>query len=440
MKICVCLAKNLATSGVFRDGSAMVAKTPREIALRTLRRWEQGDTHASTLLSGALSLLKGRDRALCQELVYGVIRQRGALDWLVEQRTDGRRQPALVQMLLRLGLYQIFWLDRVPDHAVVNEAVALSRRCDIGRATGFINAVLRQSLREADAMRASLETLRETHPAIAYSHPDWLVRRWQAQWGKADTISLLEWNNQPADNYIRLNTLRSSSPEHEGELMQFDWTRKSIRRLFANSIPTMLPGFAEGAFYIQDPSTLLAVDMLNPRPGEAILDLCAAPGGKATAIAARMENDGRVVATDIREDRLKQLRENCDRLGTDCVEVMPLGADVRELFDSVLADVPCSNTGVMRRRVDLRWRLQPRDIQATTKLQCEILRRAARNVRPDGLLIYSTCSLEPEENEQIVKSFLERNRAFRLETERTLLPWRDGVDGAYAAALRLAPA
>ena len=201
-----------------------------------------------------------------------------------------------------------------------------------------------------------------------------------------------------------------------------------------------MPGFAEGAFYIQDPSTLLAVDMLNPRPGEAILDLCAAPGGKVTAIAARMKNDGRVVATDIREDRLNQLRENCDRLGTDCVEVMPLGADVRELFDRVLADVPCSNTGVMRRRVDLRWRLQPRDIQATTKLQCEILRRAVRNVKPDGLLIYSTCSLEPEENEQMVKAFLERNRAFRLEAERVLLPWRDGVDGAYAAALRLAPA
>ncbi|SVE17144.1 uncharacterized protein METZ01_LOCUS469998, partial [marine metagenome] len=178
----------------------MVAQTPREIALRTLRRWEQGDTHAATLLSGALSTLKRRDRALCQELVYGVIRQRGALDWLIEQRTDGRRQPALVQMLLRLGHYQIFWLDRVPGHAVVNETVALAHRCDIGRATGFINAVLRQSLREADAMWASLGALRETHPAIAYSHPDWLVRRWQAQWGKANSIALLEWNNQPTDN------------------------------------------------------------------------------------------------------------------------------------------------------------------------------------------------------------------------------------------------
>ncbi len=418
----------------------MAAKTPREIALRTLRRWEQGDTHAATLLSGALPALEGRDRALCQELVYGVIRWRAALDWLIEQRTDGRRQPSLVKALLRLGLYQIFWLDRVPGHAAVNETVALAHRCDVGRAIGFINAVLRQSLREADAMRSALEALRETHPAIAHSQPDWLVRRWQAQWGKTDTIALLEWNNQPADNYIRLNCIRPHSPKPEGEPVKFEWAKKSIRRLSPNSIPTTLPGFAEGAFYIQDPSTLLAVDMLNPRPGEAVLDLCAAPGGKTTAIAARMKNDGRVVATDIREDRLKQLRENCARLGTDCVEVMQLGTDVREKFDRVLADVPCSNTGVMRRRVDLRWRLQPRDLQATTKIQCEILRQAARNVKPGGLLVYSTCSLEPEENEQMVKAFLERNRAFDLETERALLPWRDGVDGAYAAALRLAPA
>ncbi|SVE46576.1 uncharacterized protein METZ01_LOCUS499430, partial [marine metagenome] len=234
------------------------------------------------------------------------------------------------------------------------------------------------------------------------------------QWGKPGAIALLEWNNQPADNYIRLNYLRPHSPEPEGEPVKFDWAKKSIRRLSPNSTPATLPGFAEGAFYIQDPGTLLAVDMLNPRPGEAVLDLCAAPGGKTTAIAACMKNDGRVVATDIREDRLKQLRENCERLGADCVEVMPLGTDVREKFDRVLVDVPCSNTGVMRRRVDLRWRLQPRDLQATTKIQREILRQAARNVKPGGLLVYSTCSLEPEENEQMVKTFLERNRAFAI--------------------------
>jgi len=440
VKICACPAKNLATGGVFRDGSPMIAKTPREIALHTLRRWEQGDTHAATLLSGALPALEGRNRALCQELVYGVIRQCAALDWLIEERTDGRKQPSLVQMLLRLGIYQIFWLDRVPGHAAVNETVALAHRCDVGRATGFINAVLRQSLRETDTMRAALEALRETHPAIVYSHPDWLVRRWQAQWGRPDAITLLKWNNQPADNYIRLNSLRPHLSKPEGEPIKFDWAKKSIRCLAPNSIPATLPGFAEGAFYIQDPSTLLAVDMLNPRPGEAVLDLCAAPGGKTTAIAAHMKNDGRVVATDIREDRLKQLRENCKRLGADCVEVMPLGTDVREKFDRVLADVPCSNTGVMRRRVDLRWRLQPRDLQAVVKIQREILRRAARNVKPGGLLVYSTCSLEPEENEQIVKAFLERNGAFGLEAERALLPWHDGVDGAYVAALRLAPA
>ena len=416
----------------------MTAQTPREIALRTLRRWEKGQAHADTLLASALPALAGRDRALCQELVCGVIRQKAALDWLIEQRTSNRRQAALVQTLLRLGLYQLFWLDRIPGHAAVNETVAIARRCDLGRAAGFINAVLRQSLREAEALRAALKTLRETQPAIAHSHPDWLVRRWQAQWGHADTEALLEWNNRPAENFLRPNPLRPDAPKPKGDPVTFDWLPQTLVR--ANGAPTELPGFNEGAFYIQDPSTLLAVALLNPLPGESILDRCAAPGGKATAIAARMKNEGRVVATDIRADRLKRLRENCDRLGADCVEILSVGTNVRELFDRVLLDVPCSNTGVMRRRVDLRWRLQPRDLMATQKLQRELLKNTIRNVRPGGLLVYSTCSLEPEENEQIVQDFLKKNAAFKLVAEQSLLPWKDGVDGAYVAALRLLPA
>ena len=430
--------KSLVTGGAFGKGNAMAAQTPREIALRVLRRWEQGEAHAETLLSGALPVLSGPDRGLCQELVYGVIRQRAALDWLIEQRTGGRRQAALVQILLRLGLYQIFWLDRIPSHAAVNEAVALARRCDLGRATGFINAALRQSLREADTLRASLQALCETQPAIAYSHPDWLVRRWQDQWGWDNAAALMEWNNRPAETYLRLNMLRPVPSTPAGEAVELDWAPCPVLR--AGGVPAELPGFAAGAFYIQDPSTLLAVQMLDPQPGESILDSCAAPGGKATAIAAQIQNQGRVVAADIREDRLERLRENRDRLGASCIEILPAGSDIREKFDRVLLDVPCSNTGVMRRRVDLRWRLEPRDLRATRNLQRDILKKSVRNLKPDGLLVYSTCSLEPEENEQAVQAFLKKNPGFELVAERALRPWQDGVDGAYAAALRLLPA
>ncbi|MBH40400.1 MAG: 16S rRNA (cytosine(967)-C(5))-methyltransferase [Chloroflexi bacterium] len=424
--------KMLACSGASPDSSAMPAPRPREIALRLLRRWESGQTHADTLLAEALPSLPPRERPLCQELFLGAIRRRATLDWLIDLRTNGRRQPALVQSLLRLGLYQIFWLDRVPNHAAVNETVNLARQCDIGRASGFINAVLRNSLREEAETRHQLAGLRETHPAIAHSHPDWLVRRWQARWGDTDASTLLDWNNRPAQTHARRNTLYETS---EADWIQFDWAHEQF--LTHDGPANTLPGFEDGAFYIQDPSTLLAVELLNPQPDESLLDLCAAPGGKTTAIAARMQNTGHLVASDIREDRLQRLRENCKRLGADCVEVMPAGTDVREKFDGVLLDVPCTNTGVMRRRVDLRWRLQPHDLQATMKTQRELLMQAARNVTPGGRLVYSTCSLEPEENSEMTREFLTRHPAFVMEKERDLLPFRDGVDGAYATVMRL---
>lgn len=414
----------------------MAAPTPREIALRILRRWERGEAYVDTLLYRELPTITGRDRLLCQELVYGIVRRRGTLDWLIEQFTSGRRQPALVQMILRIGIYQIFWLDRVPGHAAVNETVALARKCDIGTASGFVNAVLRNSLRKESALRKQLEELKQSNPSIAHSHPDWLLRRWQAQWGEAEATQLLEWNNCKPQNFARINSLRNP-PDTAYKSTSFNWATENFLRF--DGAAELLPGFSEGNFYIQDPSTLLAVELLNPKPGETVLDFCASPGGKTTAIAARMKNGGRIVATDIHEDRLTRLRENCKRLGADCVEVMPHGTYVRERFDSVLIDVPCSNTGVMRRRVDLRWRLQPHDLKSAVKTQRDILLKAALNVKPGGLLVYSTCSLEAEENTEQVENFLSTRNDFKLETERALLPFRDEVDGAYVAALRSTP-
>jgi len=205
----------------------------------------------------------------------------------------------------------------------------------------------------------------------------------------------------------------------------------------------MLPSFKDGWFYVQDPSTLLAVRELGAKPGESVLDLCAAPGGKTAFIAELMENRGRITAQDREPDRLELIRENCARLGVTCVEasIAPMGiiAKPSKRFDRVLVDAPCSNTGVMRRRVDLRWRIRPEEIERLSTAQLELLRQAAPRVKPGGILVYSTCSLEPEENGAVVKQFLAEHPDFTLEQERELTPFADGVDGAYVARLRAGP-
>ena len=201
-----------------------------------------------------------------------------------------------------------------------------------------------------------------------------------------------------------------------------------------------LRSFQQGLFYIQDPSTLLAVAELDPQPGESVLDLCAAPGGKTTYIAQRMQNRGRITAQDSQPERLELIRENCARLGVTCVEasVAPGGvlANPAKKFDRILVDAPCSNTGVMRRRIDLRWRIQPEEIERLRTEQLAILTQAAPRLKPGGTLVYSTCSLEPEENTEVVKQFIAAHPQFKLEQERELLPFADAVDGAYVARMR----
>jgi 16S rRNA (cytosine967-C5)-methyltransferase len=201
-----------------------------------------------------------------------------------------------------------------------------------------------------------------------------------------------------------------------------------------------LPTFQKGFFYVQDPSTLLAVTAVDPQPGERVLDLCAAPGGKTVYMAQRMQNRGRIVAQDLQPQRLALVKENCQRLGVTCVEttLTPDSPAVNPAapFDRVLVDAPCSNTGVLRRRVDLRWRVRQEELGRLQSGQLDLLRRAARQLKPGGRLVYSTCSLEPEENRQTVESFLAEHPHFALEAERDLLPFRDGVDGAYVASLR----
>jgi 16S rRNA (cytosine967-C5)-methyltransferase len=433
---------------------------PREIAARVLgRRGEREFTEE--LLDRALGDLpmQTADRRLCMELVYGVVRWQAALDWLISQKTANRTQKPALQNLLRLGLYQIFWLERVPDHAAVNVTVELAKRLGFGPQAGFVNALLRGYLRAADATRVLLADLKRTQPAIAFSHPDWLVRRWQARWGDSRTTELLAWNNTPPKTFARVNTLKADAatllPMWREENVEYDFVRRDwfdenlVFELKSHPPLEHLVSFQKGLFYIQDPSTLLAVQQLSPRPGESVLDLCAAPGGKLTFIAQLVENKGRLIAHDTSAGRLKLVTENCARLGISCVETVATGGNSGDLlavssvtgisqFDKVLLDAPCSNTGVMRRRVDLRYRVTEREIERLKTVQLEVIRAAVRFLKPGGTLVYSTCSLEPEENEQVLKVLLAEDPWLKLVSQRELTPFSDEVDGAFVGALQRA--
>ena len=427
----------------------MPNQKPREIAAEVLLRRERGPDFVENLLDAALAQarLAPADRGLCQELVYGAVRWQGTLDWLIVRKAPGRTQKPLLQVVLRLGLYQMFWLGRIPDHAAVHESVETAKRLGCGPQAGFLNAVLRGYARERDETIALLAALKTKDPASGWSHPQWLWERWAKHCGTEPATRLLEWNNSPPPTYARVNTLRTTAAaladswRAEGVAFTpcaWDWTGDDlVFRLDSHPSLADLPSFRAGGFYIQDPSTLLAVQLLEPQPGEEILDLCAAPGGKTTFLAQRMGNQGTIVATDAHADRLALIEQNCRRLGVTCARTLLAGElPGAQTFDRILLDAPCSNTGVLRRRVELRWRLQSAELVRLAAAQTRLLEQAATRLKPGGTLVYSTCSLEPEENHAVVAHFLAAHSGFRLDAERHLTPFADGVDGAYVARLR----
>ena len=430
----------------------MLCLNPRQIAVQVLQQYWDGADYIENLLANALQTdaLKPADRRFAQELTYGVIRWQATLDWLIERKTGHRLQKPIVHILLRLGLYQMFWLDRVPDHAIVDESVNLAKRMGCQANAGFLNAVLRGYARERDLTNELLADLKKRHPHLAWSHPQWLYERWLKRWGPGQTEALLAWNNSPAVVIARVNSLKTDAARlmelWQQESVTFqpvacDWAPdNTLFRLDSHPSLKNLPSFIQGYFYIQDASTLLAVRMLELEAGLRVLDLCAAPGGKTTYIAQQMGNQGQVLACDSDPKRLPLIIENCSRLGVTCVQTSPISvlADGKSAtqFDRILVDAPCSNTGVLRRRIELRWRLRPEEITRLQANQERILEQTASLLKPGGLLVYSTCSLEPEENLEVIAHFLAANPGFKLEGERTLLPFKEGVDGAYAAQLR----
>jgi 16S rRNA (cytosine967-C5)-methyltransferase len=407
----------------------MAMTNPRSSCVKALIEWEATRRQADAVLHEVL--VRGNhsmvDRAFFNEMFYGVIRNLRMLDWVIAQLRE-ENISLQTRQVLRLGLYQIFKM-RVPDHATVNETVSLA-----GRARPLVNAVLRRAIRE----RKSLESaLAKAAPAIRLSHPEFLFARWEKHFGRRDAIWLCEWDNSPATMYVRANMLKITAGELHRATPDAEPMPFHPLALRVEQVPFLW--IANGLCYVQDPSTLVACDLLAPQPGEDVLDACAAPGGKTTYLAQLMADQGTIVACDSSALRLARLTENVDRLGVTntIIEqedwIAPGGMASQRTYDAILLDAPCTNTGVLRRRADARWRLTSEDYLKMQNIQITMLANLAPLLNPGGRLVYSTCSIEPEENEEVVRLARERIPELEFVEARQSLPFRDAVDGAFAA-------
>ncbi|MCX6338792.1 MAG: 16S rRNA (cytosine(967)-C(5))-methyltransferase RsmB [Candidatus Aureabacteria bacterium] len=427
--------------------------TAREAAFRVLRGALRSDVFVSELLDREfrLSALPLEDRRLATELAYGCLRRRGTLDAVIE-RCAGRGMREItpgIDDILRLGVYQLLYLDRVPAYAAVDETVELAKRFGPKGSEKFVNAVLRRAQRsQREIAPLAGEGSPASSLAAAHSHPLWLVERWLARWGRVEVEALCVANNTAPPFTVRVNRVRISRDELMTRL-----ARESARAVPHGGHPLALDieelpcplrdlaSFREGLFQVQDVSGMRVVDLLGPRARERIADLCAGPGGKATGIAEAMGDEGEVICVELRGRKAGMISENAKRLGLNCITVV-IGDALRagtsidtQPVDRVLVDAPCSNTGVLRRRPEARWRVSENDIGRLAGRQVALLTAGAAVVRRGGILVYSTCSIEPEENEKVVERFLQEFPAFGIEDQISLYPHRSGCDGGYAARL-----
>lgn len=418
----------------------MADLSARALALVALQEWRRGQQFADAILAHRLKAtdLAAADRAFATELFYGLLRNLTLLDFWIDTLRSGRLDQD-ARDLLRLGIYQLLLL-RTPEHAAVFETVELAG----ARTRSLVNAVLRSALRRKEEL---VEKANAAALSIRASHPQFLLDRWEQSFGIENTIALCEWNNQPAPIYARINRLKISVEE----FLEQVGSARCADRTPQRGIPAEenfvrlknIPGeaLAAGHCYIQDPSTAAACRLLDPKPGDRILDACAAPGGKTAFLAELIKNNGFILACDRDAGRMRTLQDNLERLGVGTAQCVQHdwasgGSPPNDIsFDRILVDAPCSNTGVMRRRVDLRGRLTAKDFLRMQEEQLRILRGTVPLLKTEGVLVYSTCSVEPEENEEVVRLIMEEFPFLKLLEQVSLLPFRDGFDGAFAAKL-----
>lgn len=423
------------------------ATAARRCAHRLLRRvFEEGAFADRAFRAEAERAgLEQRDRAFAQRLAYGAIQRRATLDHLLDSLSD-RPIEAIdppLQNALRLGLFELLFLDSVPDRAAVDQAVELAKEGGRG-AAGFANAVMRRASREA---RGRLEALGDATPAEAallHSHPDWIARLWWDHLGPEEARALLARDNEPAEVAVRANELATRPEELLARLERAGASPRPVPdppEAIVLEAPFDVQGsepFAAGLMTPQSRASMRVARALGPRPGERVLDLCAAPGAKTTHLAALMGGEGELVAVERDAGRSAELRENCRRMRCEWVEVRT--ADAREPvpgapFDRVLLDPPCSDLRTLQSRPDARWRKGPDQVRELAALQSELLAAAADQVKPGGTLVYSTCTISPRENEGVVDALLAERSGIAADEVVRLLPHRQGSAGFFIARL-----
>lgn len=439
---------------------------PRGIAVKILNRVERTDSYLDKVLDSELKSpdLPDVDKGLLTEIVHGVLRWQNRLDWVLNGFSHGNfaKSEINVKNTLRVALYQILFLDRIPHPAAVNEGVEFIKRIRGEKPAGLVNAVLRNIIRNIEGIRypPPADDLVQ-YLSVYYSHPHWMVKRWLNRFGEEDVKKLLTAGNERPTLSLRINKLKGEPGQflHQLEQQGIPYTGSSHVDYFVKVKSLSRIGdmglFRGGMFTIQDESAALPCLLLSPKPGERVLDLCSAPGGKTTNIAEIMKNEGEVVAIDKYEVKLNQVRASCERLGLRNVTFLAADSSTLEIepADRVLLDAPCSGLGVLAKKPDIKWKRDVSDLMQLTRIQAAMIDNAARLVKPGVVLVYSTCTMEPEENQDIVKGFLARHPDFHLESAAAYVshdlvspegfvetfPHRHAMDGSFAARLVHSP-
>jgi 16S rRNA (cytosine967-C5)-methyltransferase len=417
---------------------------PRQLAFTALRDVHKG-AYADVALDRVLQKvnLPDNNRRLVTELIYGSVRRQRTLDTLIDQlaQKKSHQQPKDLRTVLHLGLYQLRYQERIPASAAVNTTVQLAKENGFAGLTGFVNGLLRQYIRLAEDRGGDPLQLPENpveRLGILHSFPNWIIQVWLEQLGFAQTEQLCEWMNQSPTIDLRINPLRSSIESVEAAFQsagilvkRVDHLPQALRLIGSTGPIKNLPGFNEGWWTVQDSSAQLVSHLLDPQPGEVVIDACAAPGGKTTHIAELMQDKGKIWACDRTPSRLRKLQQNSQRLNLHSIQIYTGDSrhftQFQNTADRVLLDAPCSGLGTMHRHADARWRQTPESVQELSLLQQELLSHTSNFVKKNGVLVYATCTLHPAENEEVISAFLANYPHWQIESPRSI----DLVDSAY---------
>ncbi len=418
--------------------------TAREIALKALYNIETKDTFTNAALKEALvEELSVNDRGLVTEIIYGVVQNKTAIDYIISKysKIKIRKMTPWVLNILRMGIFQIYYMDKIPHSAACNESVKLANKYSHRAGSGFVNGVLRAFAREAENFRFPSEGNSVELLSLKYSYPGWMVKKLVAEYGEERCEQLFAENSKAHGVYLRANCLKTDA-EHlkirlKEEGIQCEDTSvpfcfKASGRISVNKSEA----YKNGLFSLQNISSQKAIEVLDPKPDELVVDMCAAPGGKSCAIAERMKNRGKVISFDIFEHKVELIKKSAERLGITIIDAKLHDASVvcEELIgvaDRVLADVPCSGLGVIHKKPDVKWNRKLEDIEGLCEIQKNILQTASQYVKNGGILVYSTCTILPEENRLQIEKFLRKNSEFKMVSEQQILTTKNGESGFY---------